>query len=1198
MPINTTLIDAMAAVVNPLDTVVSPTLPAPVINKLDTNPPVLSGTIHDISAGATALQDILNTLGATLQVGDTIRCPVGAIYNPVVLPARSDSGWIKIMPLGVDTNYPPMVRVGNSVTNTPPNPANMFTIPLPALTGDTGGADFLSQALSIPVETSGWWFQGMELRPRAGDTILHAWTHQPAGNRLIYDRCYIHGNLTGQMSNPIYFLFNTDVQVWNSWLEEAKNLSGESHAIFLRCCIRVHIENNELQGASENILIDDGQSQRASVDVSILRNHMFKPDRWRKFLDDQVTLNPNWDGVVGDGTSNPYAVKNLMEVKWGNRVLIKGNILENCWFPGQDGVAMVSNMQGNSATQNCQDLQWESNTIINTHAFIDMNTFQPQFPAQRLAFINNLGKNVRVRGVFLNHAAQDVNVSHNTIMPIDQITPPLGSRSGFAPSPDAQGSMPRLTVTGNVWGCGQYGMVLTVAPITTISPTKTQLDAVLIDRTFAGNALFGNANNDPTQSIGNGGQATDIGFALYVSAVTAGINADGTLTASSPLKANQIGYTGIDGKDIGVDFVKLAADQGPAPAVSVPTANFTYTPVDGTFTINFQDLSFDGGSAITGLAWSGPDGFSSNTNNPTPSFTFPTSGSKSITLVATNAIGSSPPATFQVNVAPLPGFAYVQTTASNVVPSLQVVVPSLTVGNLLVVHVVHANGGSAAAITGVIDTAGNIYTATTADVTFVNGHDRTFYTVVTSGSPSSVAITATMSGTGVSAALAAREYKPLLGAISFIGSTPLQTGGGPSPMDSGGLTTTATGLLLLGHNDYDAVQPQQPTGWTERGPSGIMGDKLNAVAGTFHYQPTFTGAQNWLAELLIFSSAAPPPDTTPPTVPTGLAVATPVPSTSVALTWTPSFDVSGVANYDVARDGVIVGMPVTTVSFTDTGLQQQTMYTYTVRARDASANANVSVFSTGFPVTTGTIPVGTPLPPRFMRGFGIVRGAGTTDTIQTPDLGSGTQRTLTFWLRLDSASTLQCVWTKASQTIQSLTERLLVQTDNALHFQRQWTAGLGDWSVPVPTFGVRHFIVIRYDSSSTSNVPLIKIDNVQQTVTVINTPTGTAATQNTPGYMLGNYPGSGGVLGGDLARFAVYNFLTTDDQDVALFGANDPLGIGAGPVQYVVLDGSSGEPDKVTGTLSTITGTRTQDYNPTSSVVTFSSGRTMLGWTR
>ncbi|MFJ7950933.1 lytic polysaccharide monooxygenase [Lysinibacillus sp. NPDC096418] len=81
------------------------------------------------------------------------------------------------------------------------------------------------------------------------------------------------------------------------------------------------------------------------------------------------------------------------------------------------------------------------------------------------------------------------------------------------------------------------------------------------------------------------------------------------------------------------------------------------------------------------------------------------------------------------------------------------------------------------------------------------------------------------------------------------------------------------------------------------------------------------------------------PDTEAPTQPQKLHVAT-VTENSVKLNWEPSTDNVGVKEYQVLRDGKVVGtVPGTT--FTDGKLTANTEYTYTVKAVDAAGNVSL-----------------------------------------------------------------------------------------------------------------------------------------------------------------------------------------------------------------------------------------------------------------
>lgn len=80
------------------------------------------------------------------------------------------------------------------------------------------------------------------------------------------------------------------------------------------------------------------------------------------------------------------------------------------------------------------------------------------------------------------------------------------------------------------------------------------------------------------------------------------------------------------------------------------------------------------------------------------------------------------------------------------------------------------------------------------------------------------------------------------------------------------------------------------------------------------------------------------PDTAPPSVPTGLHSAGRT-TNSITLTWTASHDNTGVAGYDVIRDGTVI-TSVTRPTFTDAGLTEDSTHKYAVAAFDTSNNAS------------------------------------------------------------------------------------------------------------------------------------------------------------------------------------------------------------------------------------------------------------------
>ncbi|MCC7634043.1 glycosyl hydrolase family 18 protein [Stenotrophomonas rhizophila] len=127
----------------------------------------------------------------------------------------------------------------------------------------------------------------------------------------------------------------------------------------------------------------------------------------------------------------------------------------------------------------------------------------------------------------------------------------------------------------------------------------------------------------------------------------------------------------------------------------------------------------------------------------------------------------------------------------------------------------------------------------------------------------------------------------------------------------------------------------------------------NAVAGSHTLKAVATDNNNAVTSsaTVAITVTAPSNDTTAPSVPGGLASPAHTAST-VNLAWNAATDNtggSGVAGYDVYRNGSLVGSPAAT-QYTDGGLAPSTAYSYTVRARDNAGNA--SARSTAISVTT------------------------------------------------------------------------------------------------------------------------------------------------------------------------------------------------------------------------------------------------------
>ena len=197
------------------------------------------------------------------------------------------------------------------------------------------------------------------------------------------------------------------------------------------------------------------------------------------------------------------------------------------------------------------------------------------------------------------------------------------------------------------------------------------------------------------------------------------------------------------------------------------------------------------------------------------------------------------------------------------------------------------------------------------------------------------------------------------------------------PTVPGALTAVAqgAGAVLLNWNastDASGIQLYeiQRDGVRISGPTGnatSFVDSTVSAATTYTYAVrAIDGANNASAFSNTASVTTPAAtDMTPPTVPTGVA-ANATSSQSVVVTWVASTDAggSGLAGYRIFRNGG--ANPVATVgagvlTFTDTGLQPNTAYSYVVRAFDGDGNTSAASNTASATTPQDTTPPSVPV---------------------------------------------------------------------------------------------------------------------------------------------------------------------------------------------------------------------------------------------
>jgi len=219
-------------------------------------------------------------------------------------------------------------------------------------------------------------------------------------------------------------------------------------------------------------------------------------------------------------------------------------------------------------------------------------------------------------------------------------------------------------------------------------------------------------------------------------------------------------------------------------------------------------------------------------------------------------------------------------------------------------------------------------------------------------------------------------------------ATPI-TPGTPPPTAPANLMATASGTTItlnwtgsadaIGVSNY-LVERENPgsTSFVQIGTTTATtySDTGLTVNSTYSYRVrAMDWAGNDSAYSNVVSATTQPPDTTPPTAPSNLT-ATAAGAGQINLSWTASTDnVDGVSGYFVERQNpgsssfVQIGT-TTATTYSDTGLANNSTYSYRVRASDTSGN--LSGYSN---VASATTPVGNPA---LVAAYAFDEGTGST----------------------------------------------------------------------------------------------------------------------------------------------------------------------------------------------------------------------------
>ena len=337
------------------------------------------------------------------QPGDTIEVEAGAVFKgTITLPAKTGDAVVTIQSSRVSEL--PAGRVNPSHAPLMPKIVAVSTQP----------------AIKTAPKAHHYRLVGIEVSPADETTpaadLIKLGDGTDAQNSLdlvptdlALDRCYIHGHPQQDVKRGVALNSGT-TSITNSYISDIHVVGQDTQAI---CGWNgpgpYKILNNYLEAAAENVMFggaDPAIPDLIPSDIEIRGNYFFKPLSWKK--DDPSFAGKHW------------TVKNLFETKNARRLVVDGNLFENCWLDAQVGFAILfkSNNQDNKCPW-CvtRDLTFSNNIIRNVEHGVNILGYdngKVSGQASQLRLVNNLWENVRGMWLQGTEGADDLLIEHNT----------------------------------------------------------------------------------------------------------------------------------------------------------------------------------------------------------------------------------------------------------------------------------------------------------------------------------------------------------------------------------------------------------------------------------------------------------------------------------------------------------------------------------------------------------------------------------------------------------------------------------------------------------------------------------------------------------------------------------------------------------------------------------------------------------------
>jgi len=451
------------------------------------------------------------------QPGDIVSLEAGAVFRGnFVLPKKEGSDWIVVRTSASDSDLP---RPGTRMS-----PATSVLMPKLVSPND-------SPAVRTAPGAHHYRFVGVEFTAaesvtRIGSIVAFGARHarlEDVPSHLILDRCFVHGQPGADTFQGV-LLNSGAAAVVDSHVSEIHVRGQDSQAVLgYNGPGPFKLSNNYLEAAGENVMFggaDPAIPDLVPSDIEISGNHMAKPRSWN-------VGDPSYAGV-------PWTQKAILELKNAQRVLIRGNLLEN--IAGEKGAALVltPRNQGNSAPWSVvRDVTFHDNIVRGAAVGWKAQGLDDGHRSQQLRRVsirNNLWLSIGRSFFYALGPIEDLAIEHNTALPV----------SYSAYHVEGEPPMQRFRLVRNVMGSGGRGLAFARVG------DPRWLPGAVID----GNVLVGPGS---AKAIGRAEVPPAGAFRLFRDLATAGVNEDGSLMVGSVLRApgGAEGEPGVDFRELG-----------------------------------------------------------------------------------------------------------------------------------------------------------------------------------------------------------------------------------------------------------------------------------------------------------------------------------------------------------------------------------------------------------------------------------------------------------------------------------------------------------------------------------------------------------------------------------------------------------------------------------------------------------------------